>query len=184
MSALISALSGVTLISAEAGTVHLQLETPSGNSSQPSSKHSLEVTMDPILGRVEALDLQPCDIEIDNILKVSHPQQLAFVVRHLFRPPINLSKSLYTNELDEAASQVLHCSRVQKACLHSHKARLCKYCPKREIILLNLGKLQPYIYKGYNGTSLFSPPSMDLKQYPSYTFPSKVMSIRIAGILL
>ena len=83
MSALISALSGVTLLSAEDGVVHLQLRISALHplSLGPHSMiYSLKIAIDPISHSLGPVALDPCDVPFEDILAVPHPQKLAFLV--------------------------------------------------------------------------------------------------------
>ena len=82
MSALVTAMSGVKLISAEAGMVHLQLAVslPESRSGACTPLYDLKATVDPNTSNIAQLQLEPTDIQFADILDVSHPQKLAFVV--------------------------------------------------------------------------------------------------------
>ncbi len=83
MSALVTELSGLKLISAEAGLIHLQLTVslPEPLSCGPSTlSYTLKAAVDPQTTSVGPVELDPNDIEFEDILKIPHPQKLAFVV--------------------------------------------------------------------------------------------------------
>lgn len=88
MAALVTAMSGVTLVSAEAGTIHLQLAVSHpeaySTTTTPNLLYDLKATVDPITSGISHLELDPRDVQVDDILAVSHPQKLAFVVGHPF----------------------------------------------------------------------------------------------------
>ena len=86
MSALVTAMSGVKLISAEGGKIHLQLTIclPQHLSCGPSTvSYDLTAAVDPILSTISSVVLESEDIQFEDILSVSHPQKLAFLVSSL-----------------------------------------------------------------------------------------------------
>lgn len=86
MCGLLSALSGVTLVSAEEGWINLHLEVslPVAISDKPSSsRYTLKIAVDPLANNVGPILLDPAHVAFDDILAVQHPQKLTFLARIL-----------------------------------------------------------------------------------------------------